>query len=105
MVASYAAVWAKTFAANSRRNPGAPGDPGHRVDRDDRKSGLAQRLGRAAGRDDLPAERHQLAGELHDAALVRDRQQRSHQSSATAWIMSARLTTSRKSTTSAGECE
>src|SRR5205085_9657273 len=60
----------------------------------------------AAGGDDLPAEVDECASELHDAAFVRDGDQRSaHQSSATARTISARLSKSFRSTTSAGECE
>src|SRR2546425_13337016 len=76
----------------------------HLLDRDHGYSRLAERLGGATRGHDLPAEPDQLAGELHDAALVRHRQQGSwlHQVSATARIMSARPTTSFRSITSAG---
>src|SRR5213076_675232 len=83
------------------------GESRHLLDRNHGDPSLAQRLGGATGGYDLPAERDQLAGELHDAALVRNRQQRPglHQVSATARMTSARLTTSFRSTTSAGEWE
>ena len=42
----------------------------------DRQSGRSQRLGRAAGGDQLEAEAHQPRAELRQAGLVRDRQQR-----------------------------
>ncbi len=77
-------------------------DPVHGQDRNPR---LPQRLGRAAGRDEFPAERHELPGEGDEAALVRDGQQRPHHASAAAWISSARLATSFRSMSSAGEWE
>ena len=81
------------------------GEARHTFNGDHREACLAERLGCAAGRDDLPAERGQLAGELDDAALVRNRQQRSHQLSAMARTRSARLATSFRSITSTGEWE
>src|SRR5881394_2943241 len=73
---------------------------------DDRNALAPQRLRRAAGGDDLPLERDELTSEIHDAAFVRNGDQRStHQSSATARTISARLSKSFRSTTSAGECE
>src|SRR3989442_8811097 len=99
--------WAAVLLGVQRLHPPVHhlGEPGDLLDGEDRHAGVAQRIRRAAGGHDLAPERHQLASKLNDALLVRDRQQCSHQVSATAWIMSARLTTSRKSTTSAGVWE
>src|SRR6266571_6753481 len=66
-------------------------------DEDDRNALAPQRLGRAARGDDLPSQANQLAREIDDAALVRNRQERSHQSSATARTMSTRLSKSFRS--------
>src|SRR2546422_11366289 len=52
-----------------------------------------------------PVEGGELTGEVHEAALVGDREQRPHQTSAAAWIRSARLATSFRSTSSAGAWE
>src|SRR5213080_257949 len=81
------------------------GEPGDLFDGGHRYPSLAQRVRRAAGGHDLAPEGRELASKLNDAPLVRDRHQCSHQVSPTAWIMSARLTTSRMSTTSVGEWE
>ena len=83
------------------------GETRHLLDRNHGDPGLPEGLGGATGGHDLPAERDQLPGELHDAALVRHRQQGSglYHVSATARIKSARLTTSFRSTTSTGEWE
>ena len=81
------------------------GETGDLLDREDGNAGLAQRVGRPASRHDLPVEGGELAGEVHEAALVGDREQRPHQASAAAWIRSARLATSFRSTSSAGEWE
>src|SRR5438093_2806592 len=83
------------------------GETRHLLDRNHGDPALPEGLGGATGGHDLPAERDQLPGELHDAALVRHRQQGSglYHVSATARIKSARLTTSFRSTTSTGEWE
>src|SRR5579859_2966425 len=78
---------------------------GDLLDADHRDAFAPQRLGGAAGGHDFPAQGDQRAGELDDAALVRYREERSHQISAVAWTRSARPTRSRRSMTSAGECE
>src|SRR5882672_3087955 len=75
-------------------------------DEDDRNALAPQRFGRPAGRDDLPPEARERAGELDQAAFIGNREERSaHQSSATARTMSVKLNRSFRSTTSAGECE
>src|SRR5213594_3449854 len=80
-------------------------EAGDLIDWDDGDPLPPQGLGRAAGGDDLPLEVHQLTRKVYDAALVGNREQRPHQSSATARTKSARLSKSFRSTTSAGECE
>ncbi len=81
------------------------GEPGDRLDRGDRDALAPQRVGGPTGRHDLPPQAGEPARERDDAPLVRHRQQRPHQSSATARTRSPRLTRSRRSITSTGEWE
>src|SRR5947199_5227808 len=78
---------------------------GDLIDRDDGDALALQRFRCAPGGDDLPVERYEPTREVYDAALVRNREKRPHQSSATARTKSAKLIRSFRSTTSAGECE
>src|SRR6266849_9419256 len=45
-------------------------EAGNLFDRDDRNPFATQSFGGATSRDDLPAELHQLSGELHKAPLI-----------------------------------
>ena len=58
----------------------------------DRQPGIGEQPGRAAGRQQLDAERGQLARQLDDAGLVGDGDQRLHRSSPAAGALTAALT-------------
>ena len=82
------------------------GDAGDVADIARREAGVAQRAGRATGRDDLPPELGEPARELDDAGLVGDGDEGAHQGAsliASAAIRRDNERMSRRSITSAGE--